>query len=301
MGNFSPYLIRSGQGYIINSNEDKHKEFMRLIPLSTDDITVEQMLIITSALRASRQKVRVELFRQKKGKVICVTWLNYCLDNLGDGTSTEINNLLLEILKFVTVLRDTIRNNSDLEKARARYEVDLVEQMRRTKAAVMNVNGLIEIKEELRTVEYNFFEIYNVVIDNGEDRGWGRHAPADVAEEVEVNVPRNGVWGPINREIAPYPDLRLLLEGARRGDGREYPSVENESGHMIGDYVVTKEYYQPYHPFRRQSRRYREGYGYVVGTTACFVWVAMLPLANPIDPRNTQKIGNKKIIRRERM
>ena len=48
----------------------------------------------------------------------------------------------------------------------------------------MNVNGLIEIKEELRTVEINFVEIYNVVIDNGEDRGWGRHAPADVAEEV---------------------------------------------------------------------------------------------------------------------
>lgn len=274
---------------------------MRLIPFSTEDITVEQMLIITSALRASRKKVRVELFRQNRGKVICVTWLNYCLDNLGDGTSTEINNLLLEILKFVTVLRDTIRHNSDLEKARVRHEVDLVEQMRRTKAAVVNVNGLIEIKEQIRTVEYNFFAIYNVVIDDGEDRGWGRHAPVDVAEEVEVNVARNGIWGPVNRNIAPYPDLLLLLEGARTGDNREYPRVANEYGYVIGDYVVTKEYYEPYHPFRRQSRRYREGYGYVVGTTACFVWVAMLPLANPIDPRNTNKIGNKNIIRRVRM
>eukprot|EP00956_Cyclotella_meneghiniana_P026778 scaffold58694_cov72-Cyclotella_meneghiniana.AAC.5 len=163
LGQYAPFLKPSGQSYVLDKN--RQDDFINLIPTSRAGITEYQMHAITSALRACEKKIRIKLFRQNKAEIIFGSWWDYSLTKLGDDVNNEnVKNLLLEMMNFSTVLQDTIKNKTDLKKAKDRMRVDLVKQLEATKTVISNLNGLDEIKAQLVSVEDHFRKVYQVEI-----------------------------------------------------------------------------------------------------------------------------------------
>ncbi|KAL3800827.1 hypothetical protein HJC23_001664 [Cyclotella cryptica] len=153
---------------------------------TTTTTTEHEILLIVEALRHSEKKVRIRLFKHNKAHVVFGTWWDYCLTKLrqynqesSSSSSSKlpsnmeemtVHHIVMALLKFLREnMADVIKTGGDLEKAKAKWGVDLTGFVEKTNQWLLlrlesSPKACVQLKDEMALVIVHFKEVWGVEI-----------------------------------------------------------------------------------------------------------------------------------------